>query len=260
MTSKDRKIYALKIGERDIPSINHLYMEENAPPRMISCMYLWCIMDCQGPIIVDQGFSIQTLKNLNITFRMDAEPPELLRRIGIDPKDVRTVVLTHLHWDHYSGEEFFPQATYYLQRREMEFVVGPMIQYRALGRFFNPAAVEKIFHLHLQGKVVLIEGDRELFPGIELLWTGGHTPGSQAIAAETGSGTAVICSDVVPRYQNLEENIPCGIHTSTLEAVMALEKIRGKTGSMDLIIPGHDPAVSLKFPQVAEGVFLVTPG
>lgn len=256
MSNNQRKIYALKVGERDIPPINHLYMEENAPSRLLTCMYFWCILDEQGPILVDHGFSRQTLQDLHIAFRMEAEPPELLRRIGVDVRDVRTVILTHLHWDHYSGEEFFPQATYYVQKKEMEFLVSPLIRYRALGRFFNPAAIEKIVHLHLQGKVEILDGDRELFPGIECLWTGGHSPGCMAVSAEMPSGTVVICSDVVPRYQNLEENIPCGIHTCAIEAALALEKVRAKAGSIDRVITGHDPAAMEKFAKVAEGVFL----
>ncbi len=256
MASQERKIYALKVGEREIPPINHLYLEENAPPHLLTCMYFWCITGEPGPIVVDHGFSARTLVDLKIAFRFEAEPLDLLRRIGVEAKDVRTVILTHLHWDHYSGEEFFPGAKYYLQRRELEFVVSPLLRYRALGRFFNPAAIQQIARLNLAGKVETVDGDREIFPGIEAFWTGGHSPGSQAVAVETKSGRAVICSDVVPRYQNLEENIPCGIHTSAIEAVEALEKVRAKAGSPDLIITGHDPAAQQKFSKVADGVFL----
>jgi len=254
---KNRKVYMLKVGERDAPSINHLYLEENAPARLLTCMYFWCIVDETSPVLIDQGFSAQTVKDLNIPFRFDAEPPELLRRIGIEVQDVRAVILTHLHWDHYSGEEFFPGASYFVQQREMAYVVNPLIRYRALGRFYNRAALEKIVRLHLAGKVVVIDGDQQLFPGISSLWTGGHSPGSQAVVVETQKGSAVICGDVVPRYQNIQEDIPCGIHTSPIEAVQALEKIKARAGSMDLILTGHDPEAMQKYPRVAEGVFMI---
>ena len=254
---KGCKVYMLKVGERDAPSINHLYLEENAPARLLTCMYFWCIVDETGPVLIDQGFSAQTLKDLNMPFRFEAEPTELLRRIGIGVQDVRAVILTHLHWDHYSGEEFFPGATYFVQRREMDFVVNPLIRYRALGRFYNPAALEKIVRLLLTGRVVVIDGDQQISPGISSLWTGGHSPGSQAVVVAIKKESAVICGDVVPRYQNIREDIPCGIHTSTIEAVQALEKIKSRAGSMDRILTGHDPEAMQKYPQVADGVYLI---
>ena len=252
-----RKILMLKVGEREIPPINHLYLEENAPSRLLTCMYFWCIQEGGSAILVDQGFSAQTLKDLKIQFRLEAEPPELLRRAGIDPHQVNAVILTHLHWDHYAGEDFFPNAHYYLQRKEMEFLASPLIRCRALGRFYSPAAVQNIGQLHLAGRVRFVDGDEEIFPGIATLWTGGHSPGSQGIVLETPSGKAIVCGDVVPRYQNIRENIPCGIHTSAIEAVEALEKIREKAGSLDLILTGHDPEAMQKFRKLDEGVFRV---
>jgi glyoxylase-like metal-dependent hydrolase (beta-lactamase superfamily II) len=77
---------------------------------------------------------------------------------------------------------------------------------------------------------------------------------------ETQKGSAVICGDVVPRYQNIREDIPCGIHTSAIEAVQALERIKSRAGSMDLILTGHDPQAMQKYPRVVEGVYLIEGG
>jgi glyoxylase-like metal-dependent hydrolase (beta-lactamase superfamily II) len=52
--------------------------------------------------------------------------PGELTRAGIDPDEVTTVVLTHLHTDHVGwavvGEPYFPKATYLLQRAEREAI------------------------------------------------------------------------------------------------------------------------------------------
>jgi len=74
---------------------------------------------------------------------------------------------------------------------------------------------------------------------------------------ETRKGSAVICGDVIPRYQNIDQDIPCGIHTDTIEAVQALEKVKARAGSMGLVLTGHDPAAMQKFPRAAEGVYLI---
>ena len=44
--------------------------------------------------------------------------PAQLRERGVDPMDVRTVVMTHLHYDHASAIAEFPQATFVVDARE----------------------------------------------------------------------------------------------------------------------------------------------
>lgn len=44
-----------------------------------------------------------------------------MRRLGLDPADVRLVVLTHLDWDHAGGVGHFPNATVLVHRPEYEF-------------------------------------------------------------------------------------------------------------------------------------------
>ncbi len=43
-----------------------------------------------------------------------------LALLGLRPDDVRYVVNSHFHFDHCGGNEFFPQSTFLVQRREME--------------------------------------------------------------------------------------------------------------------------------------------
>jgi len=52
----------------------------------------------------------------------------------------------------------------------------------------------------------------------------------------------------------------CGIHTNTIEAVQAIEKVKARVGSMDLVLTGHDPAAMQKYPRAAEGVYLIEGG
>ena len=50
---------------------------------------------------------------------------------------------------------------------------------------------------------------------------------------------------------------PCGIHYDVTEALQALETVSRMTRSVDDILPGHDPAITERYPQVAPGAFRV---
>jgi len=252
----NQRLFVCKIGERQAPSVNHLYLDYQAEKYVTTFMYFLCIENKTGPVLVDHGFTSETIARLNVDFQMDAEPQVLLSRIGIKPEDVEKVILTHLHWDHFVAETIFPNATYYVQRKEIEFVTGPLMSYECYRRYMDPKAAEKIVRLNFEGKVVILDGDSEIVPGIEVIHVGGHTPGSQAVVVRIDEDF-VIAGDVIPRYRNLERRIPCGIHTDPVEALSAIEKIEKRAGSKDRIFPGHDHTLIEKYPQYAEGIFLL---
>ena len=48
------------------------------------------------------------------------DPAGLLARVGTRPEDVDAVLVTHAHFDHLGNVAAFPNATVYIQRREVE--------------------------------------------------------------------------------------------------------------------------------------------
>ena len=86
-----------------------------------------------GPVLIDTGFHASVAVEpgqamgrfgglLFKDVRMDTDDavPGQLRRRGIDPTEVGTVVMTHLHSDHASGISEFPGATFVLSRQEWD--------------------------------------------------------------------------------------------------------------------------------------------
>ena len=83
-----------------------------------SPVYAWAIENPEGVIVVDTGAAAH-LKSLprwhpyfRFAVRFDIEPEQevgpQLRGLGIGARDVKTVVLTHLHIDHDGGLAHFP--------------------------------------------------------------------------------------------------------------------------------------------------------
>jgi glyoxylase-like metal-dependent hydrolase (beta-lactamase superfamily II) len=73
----------------------------------------------------------------------------------------------------------------------------------------------------------------------------------------TGGAQAVIASDNVYLYENLEKHRPIAATWDTVSNLAAQDRMRKLAGSPSLIVPGHDPAVFTKFTQVAPGVVVI---
>ena len=50
---------------------------------------------------------------------------DAVKAIGVDPEKVKTIILTHLQWDHAWNLQYFPNATVYVQEREVVFALNP---------------------------------------------------------------------------------------------------------------------------------------
>ena len=97
---------------------------------------------------------------------------------GFDPDDIDIVINTHLHFDHCGGNTriekdkvvpTFPNARYVVQRGEFEHAKHPTERDRAS---YIP---ENYVPLEAAGQLSLLEGDREIAPGVELIRVPGHT-------------------------------------------------------------------------------------
>src|SRR5215472_2758368 len=83
--------------------------------------YAWAIEHREGVIVVDTGQGAHLLENVRsyhpylrweVAFRVEREEeigPQL-RALGIGQRDVKKVILTHLHMDHDGGLAHFPNS------------------------------------------------------------------------------------------------------------------------------------------------------
>jgi hypothetical protein len=93
-------------------------------------------------------------------------------------------------------------------------------------------------------RVVLLEDEDELLPGIRTWFAGTHHRHSLGVEIDTPHGT-VVTSDAFLYYDNVEKDIPIGIIENMQEGIVAYERIR-RTG--DHIVSLYDPQVFERYP------------
>ena len=169
---------------------------------------------------------------------------ELLAECGVSPEAIDTLIITHLHFDHYLNARLFSNAEIVINRQEYLHILLPE-NAPLLPRSSYPREVFSWLVDEAWDRLRLVDGDVELEPGIKLVWTGGHTPGHQIVLVETSEGTVVIPGDEVYLYDHVENLRPNGNHYDLMRHLAALRMIRSIGG---IVLPAHDTAVWERHP------------
>ena len=101
----------------------------------------------------------------------------LLADRGLDADDIDFIVLTHLDWDHCMNLPLFPEARVIVQQKEWDAL--PPHPFIASG--FAP---DYRYEEMAERGIEFTDGDQNLVPGLDVLFTPGHTPGGQSISVE----------------------------------------------------------------------------
>jgi glyoxylase-like metal-dependent hydrolase (beta-lactamase superfamily II) len=133
-----------------------------------------------------------------------------LKGVGLTPKDIHAVILTHLHFDHCGGctrldregsiVPTFPKAHYYVQRACWQEACHPN------ERCFASHRSENFLPVAEQEQIEFLDGDSEIFPGLNVIVTDGHARGHQIVLFNHGGDRIVFLGDLVPTHHHL--NLP----------------------------------------------------
>ena len=111
-----------------------------------------------------------------------------------------------------------------------------------------------LIRLNFEGRLVFVDGAREVVPGVSVQKVGGHTAGMQIVTVAHAKGRAVVASDASHYYRNFEERIPFNTLHDLPGMYRAFDTIRDLASSPDLVIPGHDPLVLERLKKVGDGI------
>lgn len=160
----------------------------------------------QSVILVDSGLGNKLTDKKKSIFTVSGEWNLVaqLEAYGIQRDEVKQVVLTHCDFDHAGGIETyngrggkeltFPEAAHFIQKKEWEDVLAP--HPRAKSTYL----VDNFSLIKMSNNLVLLEGTKEIFPGVTLRTTGGHTRGHQLVEIRSGDQVAVALGDLFPTH------------------------------------------------------------
>ena len=224
----------------------------------------WLIRGNGKNILVDCGNGTKWSEKLKDIYRLDNSSGDLLASLtsaGMKPDDITDVILTHLHFDHAGGATTlvdgklvptFPNARYYVQKDHWELSRRPTEKDR--GSFMR----DDFIPLMLHGVLEVVDGEGELFPGIELLVTQGHTSAQQLPKISDGKTTVLFCCDLLPTVAHIPW--PYVMAYDVRPLVTLEEKKRILTQAYDehwILFLEHDPSAEAITIKPTEKGFMV---
>ncbi|MFW0855571.1 MBL fold metallo-hydrolase [Cronobacter dublinensis] len=130
--------------------------------------------------------------------------PENLRAAGIDPANINTVLLTHIHGDHSGGVQrdgkpVFPNATVRVDQRDVDLWLNPARknEVEASQRHTFAESERSLRPVIGAGKLSTFRAPVQIMPGIEALPAPGHTPGSVIYKVSRGGETLLLWGDII---------------------------------------------------------------
>lgn len=138
-------------------------------------------------------------RNINpVAVARDQYIDEGLKKLGLTVNDISAIIISHCHWDHIGGLEFFREtkAIKNVYVPYLDFQRALVQTHRASCGYSDSGYYRK--NIDVDGaEYHLIEEESELFPGIDVLLLEGHTPAVAGLVLHLEGGNYILPSDAV---------------------------------------------------------------
>ena len=217
--------------------------------------YAWLIDHPEGIIVVDTGQGahlLETGKSLHpyvrweVAFRIDREQeigPQL-RALGLGPRDVKRVVLTHLHMDHDGGLAHFPNSEILVASGELKTASGFAGRLRGYlpqrwPSWFDPKPLDLViepFGPFAASRRLTKAGD------VVAVGTPGHTADHISVIVQDGGTAYFLAGDTSYNEELMLAGKLDGVSADEQVSGATLDTIRRFTQSRPTVyLPTHDP-------------------
>lgn len=252
-----RQVYMFSVGWEELPKSCSVYgadpserLREPVPIVLLETVDGWFLLDTglnkvliEDPALYRRFHSrFHSIKPILPKYNEDPLV-DALYKVGLGVSDISGVAISHLHNDHSGGIRHFAGGTpVFIQKQELEFGLGNQVKCESDG-------YARVDYDDPSVNWVQLEGDGQVAPGVDAIFTPGHTPGHMSFVVhfegEDSSGMVFAC-DAGDLHENFEAEMAIGGFIDveprqTIEQIVKLKQI-SKSYNYELI-PGHDPTV-----------------
>ena len=254
------KLYVFRAGT---VRTDKVYIVAGSPSQPYNVPVPYYLIEHEkGYILYDTGFNYATVQDTEkalpgpIFAAYNPEVPEegfvlnTLKQAGVSPEEIKYVVCSHLHFDHCGGIGLFPNATYVVQKEELNYAYAPDPFMKLV--YFREDFDRDVNWLLLDGwndhKYDLF-GDGKLI----IYFTPGHCPGHQSLMVNLeNSGQIMLTGDACYTAENMNDNKLSGLACDNSAYVSGLSMFRDMHKRGVNVMIGHDPEAwddLKKFPE-----------
>ena len=238
-----------------------------APAHM--CCHCLLIEGRNGLILVDTGLGTADISNprrLGLGFNAVVRPRLLMletalhqiRELGLDPRDVRHIVPTHLDLDHAGALSDFPQAEVHVYAKELQAALTrPSLQEKARyipaqwahGPRWTSHDLKGDRWMGFEAIAALPDTDEEVL----LVPLTGHTQGHCGVAVRSDEGWLLHCGDAYFHRGEMEPEPDCPIGLKIFQSMVQmngadrianqgrLRQLKQAHGAEITLFCAHDP-------------------
>jgi glyoxylase-like metal-dependent hydrolase (beta-lactamase superfamily II) len=196
--------------------------------------------------MIDAGTGRSLPEKLRRNYALEPLPE---RGAEFDPEAVTDIIISHLHFDHAGGllrtksgepdgvELRYPKAKIYLQAANFETARHSNPRERASYLKETIAVLER-------SDLVLTEGSQEIYPGIWVHRTLGHTRGLQWVEVRHGATAVAFPSDMIPFSHHVALPYTMSYDINVERLLEEKEDFLGRAAAEDwIVVFEHDPDV-----------------
>jgi glyoxylase-like metal-dependent hydrolase (beta-lactamase superfamily II) len=125
-----------------------------------------------------------------------------LAGLGVTPGEITDVIVSHLHCDHMGwisrrGQSYFPNADIWVHQADVDYFLNGDPPDEDLFKLWFGVEHTKSRMAPAMSQIKTWDKDCTIAPGIDVVWTPGHTPGSSISVLSSGKARGMMLGDVI---------------------------------------------------------------